>query len=287
MLPPYRVIELHDIPFMHQRWVREPSSACDQLMAPRDKRFKEVDEGENLYPAADGSWKCCLTDTGISVIATAMQHTMKCVGYCVEEPKGEDRLRVDMVDDIVERNREGLQAIYGRAYKKVFKDIKALRPGESFEMPSGEVINGDDVLVPARPGRKVVILGDTCDASSMIPHAQGADLVVHEATNSWIPGLDDKSPKAVQKDTIAHGHSTPEMAGDFARAVHARRLVLTHFSPRYRGDSAEFARRIMLQIEKYARKVSGLTGDRVIAAWDLMTVAIERPGYEDDDDYHA
>jgi len=44
------------------------------------------------------------------------------------------------------------------------------------------------------------------------------------------------------------------VAGAFARAVSARRLVLTHFSPRYRGDSAEFARRIMLQIEQYARK---------------------------------
>ena len=33
------------------------------------------------------------------------------------------------------------------------------------------------------------------------------------------------------------------------------RLVLTHFSPRYRGDNADFARRIMLQIEQFARKV--------------------------------
>jgi ribonuclease BN (tRNA processing enzyme) len=106
MLPPYRVIELHDIPFLHQRFVREPSSACEGLYAPMDRRFKEVDEGEDLYPGPDGAWRCCQTDTGISVVATAMQHTMPCVGYCVSEPKGEDRLRVDLVEDIVERNKK-------------------------------------------------------------------------------------------------------------------------------------------------------------------------------------
>ncbi len=106
MLPPYRVIELHNIPFLHQRFVREPSSACEGLYAPMDRRFKEVDEGEDLYPGPDGAWRCCQTDTGISVVATAMQHTMPCVGYCVSEPKGEDRLRVDLVEDIVERNKK-------------------------------------------------------------------------------------------------------------------------------------------------------------------------------------
>jgi ribonuclease Z len=225
MLPPYRVIELHDVPFLHQRYVREPTSACEGMYAPMDRRFKETDEGEDIYPDADGAWRCCQTDTGITVIATAMQHTMPCVGYCVSEPKGEDRLLVELVQDIVERNKEGLRQVYGRSYKKVFKDIKALQPGQHLDMPSGEVIYADDVLVPARPGRKVVILGDTCDASSMVPFAAGADLVVHEATNAWIPGLDDKSPYAVQKDTIAHGHSTPDMAGDFARAVDAKRFV--------------------------------------------------------------
>jgi len=38
--------------------------------------------------------------SGVSVIATAMQHSMKCVGFCVDEAKGEDRLRVDLVGGI-------------------------------------------------------------------------------------------------------------------------------------------------------------------------------------------
>ncbi len=56
--------------------------------------------------------------------------------------------------------------------------------------------------------------------------AQGADVVVHEATNAWIPQLDDdKTEMEVRRDTIRHGHSTPHMAGAFARAANAKKCA--------------------------------------------------------------
>jgi len=146
-------------------------------------------------------------------------------------------------------------------------------------MPDGEVVAAEQVQAPAREGRKIVILGDTCNADAMIPLAQGADVVVHEATNAWIPQLDDKSEREVEQDAIRHGHSTPRMAGAFAKAVNAKRLVLTHFSPRYRGDDSPFSRMCMQRIEGYAREASQLPEHAVTAAWDLMTLPLERPGY--------
>lgn len=62
-------------------------------------------------------------------------------------------------------------------------------------------ISPSDVLAPRRPGRRVVILGDTCDSSDMIPIARGADLVVHEATNE----------NAHEVKCQENGHSTPSM----------------------------------------------------------------------------
>jgi hypothetical protein len=75
-------------------------------------------------------------------------------------------------------------------------------------------------------------------------------------------------------DTVSHGHSTAAMAGAFARACSARRLVLTHFSARYKGDDSCESVAVMAEIEQQARAASALQGDCVVAAWDLCTVPV-------------
>ena len=53
--------------------------------------------------------------------------------------------------------------------------------------------------------------------------ARDADLVSHEATFS----------KQMEEKAWKSQHSTAAMAGNFARKIQARLLVLTHFSSRY------------------------------------------------------
>eukprot|EP00878_Enallax_costatus_P006246 GHUV01006549.1.p1 GENE.GHUV01006549.1~~GHUV01006549.1.p1 ORF type:complete len:361 (+),score=126.55 GHUV01006549.1:46-1083(+) len=77
-------------------------------------------------------------------------------------------------------------------------------------------------------GRRVVILGDTVDSAAIAPHAYGADFVSHEAT--FAAGMEGKAALAQ--------HSTAWMAGQFAAAIAAKALVLTHFSARYEGSMA-------------------------------------------------
>lgn len=87
------------------------------------------------------------------------------------------------------------------------------------------------------PGRKIVILGDTSDPSAIAPLAQDASLLVHEATNAWLPRSLQKgrlkTPEEVRAKAISRGHSTPDMAGEFAKSIGARRLFLNHFSAQW------------------------------------------------------
>lgn len=99
---------------------------------------------------------------------------------------------------------------------------RELLKGHSINSPDGRLITPDMVIGKPRKPRKIVILGDTYDPSDIIPHAMDADVLIHEATCS-----NDDLQIALSK-----GHSTAGMAGDFARRIRAKHLILNHFSPR-------------------------------------------------------
>jgi len=101
--------------------------------------------------------------------------------------------------------------------------------GERIDLPDGRSVEPTELVGAARPGRTVVLTGDTrpCDAVREV--ARGADLLVHDATFG-----DDERDRA--RET---GHSTAREAARLAREVGVRQLVLTHVSARYSRDAPE------------------------------------------------
>jgi ribonuclease Z len=102
-----------------------------------------------------------------------------------------------------------------------------LTPGPEFgRVQRGETIRGvgpEQVMGPSRPGRKLVISGDTLPCETMQIAAHAADVLIHEATFAH-----EETERAA--DT---GHSTAEQAATLARNADVRVLALTHFSMRY------------------------------------------------------
>jgi ribonuclease Z len=63
-----------------------------------------------------------------------------------------------------------------------------MKPTDQFAFPDGTLITGEEAVTPPRMGRKVVVCGDTADASGIAPWARDCDVLVHEATNAFLQG---------------------------------------------------------------------------------------------------
>ncbi|KYF41709.1 hypothetical protein TGARI_258590 [Toxoplasma gondii ARI] len=70
-----------------------------------------------------------------------------------------------------------------------------------------------------------------------------------------VPGVRTRSKRkwtALDEEAFARGHSTAAMAGDFAGRAGAQRLVLTHFSQRFKGDASLTSVALMKSVEQEA-----------------------------------
>lgn len=247
-----------------------------------DSYFGEVEGGRDIYPqynhpmCAHGAPIWEVEDEGDVVVhAAPMSHGVPCVGYVVKEQSKPGRLRPELVTPVILRNTPALKEAGVKSPMKILAVIKNLPTDGAFNFPDGTVIKSADVVDPPREGRKVVICGDTADSRALEKLAQNADLIVHESTNAYLEGIDVGSNMyLVNKDARMHGHSTPQIAGEFAKRVYAKKLILNHFSSRYKGDESLESIAIMTRIEKQAIEASGLGEDSVAAAWDFMTVPI-------------
>ena len=107
--------------------------------------------------------------------------------------------------------------------------LKQLKNGEDVILEDGTVVNSRDVVGPAKKGMIITILGDTkyCDAS--IELANGADVLVHEAT------FDHQTEDLA----ASYGHSTNREAATVAKQAGVKALILNHISARFLGKDVE------------------------------------------------
>ena len=120
----------------------------------------------------------------------------------------------------------------------------------------GETVNGvtaEQVIGPDRPGRKVVLSGDTAPCETLRVAAHQADVLVCEATFA-----EEEAERAAQTR-----HSTARQAAEIARDAEVRLLALTHLSSRYAGS----------EIRDEARA----TFERTVVPRDFDTIDVPYP----------
>jgi ribonuclease Z len=274
-LPPGSFLKQQDLD--DSRDIYPDSDGIYHLVRPKDmsNSIKGSDRGSwkdkvSIFKRAEaGAGVEVGTDDGnVIVQAAPMDHTIPCVGYVVTELGRPGTLHPERVVDLVRSNRLQLTGYLGlQKPEHVYKVLKSLDPGGSFTFPDGAVVLADDIMDPPRRGRKVVFMGDTSSGRGMERVAMDADLVVHEATNAWVPGnsnMEDRhsSAAALEQELVRRGHSSADMAGVFAARIRAKHLVLTHFSSRFGGGDSPAELSIMNVFRRRALNAAGVEGQR-------------------------
>jgi ribonuclease Z len=155
-------------------------------------------EGEGpLVREGDYEVTCCEAD-----------HNVTAYSFCLTE------LERPGIFDIKKAIQLGIPE--GKLYKQLQSGMDII--------VNGHKVRSSDVVGPRRPGRKIGISGDTRPTIKLSKFFENCDLLIFEST--YGEGLRHKA--------IENFHSTSVEAAKLASNSGVRKLILTHFSTRYR-----------------------------------------------------
>ncbi|WP_214701887.1 MULTISPECIES: ribonuclease Z [unclassified Exiguobacterium] len=170
----------------------------------------------NVVEFTDGD---TLKQDGHLVTVRKLEHRFPSYGFRINGPEKRGTLRVDKVREL------GIPS--GPIYKTIKEE-------ERFEY-EGKWYDSKEYVTEPIPGKVVAILGDTTPCENARILAEGADLLVHEATFM-------ENEQALARK---YGHSTTREATALAKACSVGKLIVTHISARYVGREEEFEREVV------------------------------------------
>lgn len=150
-------------------------------------------------------------NNSLEVWSIPLRHRVPASGYMFREKMPE--LNVDKFK--IER--------YGLSIKQ----IVAAKRGEDIALDDGTVIPNAEITYLPRQPKTYAYCSDTNRSAMVARRVKGADLLYHEATYA----------AAERRQAKERGHSTSVDAAEIALAAEAKRLIIGHFSSRYKEPS--------------------------------------------------
>ena len=150
-------------------------------------------------------------NNSLEVWSIPLRHRVPASGYMFREKMPE--LNVDKFK--IER--------YGLSIKQ----IVAAKRGEDIALDDGTVIPNAEITYLPRQPKTYAYCSDTNRSAMVARRVKGADLLYHEATYA----------ATERRQAKERGHSTSVDAAEIALAAEAKRLIIGHFSSRYKEPS--------------------------------------------------
>ena len=150
-------------------------------------------------------------DKQLTVTYFPLKHRIPTSGFVFREKQKERNLKKDMI------------SFYGLT----IKDILKIKLGEDFIDNTGKIIPNHLLTNPAPRPRSYAYCSDTAYEPLITDYIRNCDLLYHESTFA-----DDLKHYATQT-----GHSTARQAAEIAKMASCKKLILGHFSSRYKDLS--------------------------------------------------
>lgn len=180
--------------------------------------LKELFENKSLFPEelpyelilhqVDAKeHTCILDDKFVKVFSIPLKHRVPTCGFLFEEKPKEPNIKKEAIAQ----------------YNLSYHDIKRIKVGEEFFF-EGDKVPEEKLLIPAPKPRKYAYCSDTRFTKSIVPYLKDVDLLYHEATYG----------DEFKKQAKSTNHSTASQAAEIAKQANAKRLLIGHFSSRYK-----------------------------------------------------
>lgn len=154
-------------------------------------------------------------DEKLSISTVIVKHSIPCCGFIFTEKPRPRKLIKEEIEQ----------------YNIPVEKMEALKKGEDYTTADGKMIANSTLTLEPVPPRTYAFCADTLYNEAIIPFIKNADLIYHEATF-----MEDMRERA--KQTM---HSTAKDAANIAKKAEVKKLIIGHFSARYKDLQALLA----------------------------------------------
>lgn len=181
-----------------------------------------------FHPIGSKKSEVIYSDNKLEILTIPLKHRVPCCGFLFREKPPPLNLRKDVTD----------------LYEIPVKELPGIKSGNDYETGPGNVIPNKMLTLPPVKPRSLAYCTDTKYTESILPLIHKVDILYHEAT--YMHNMVEQASET--------GHSTALQAGMIARKASAGKLIIGHFSARYKTtmDLVEEARKEFA--ETYAAK---------------------------------
>ena len=162
-----------------------------------------------FHPITPRKHQVIYDDGKIVVESLPLKHRVSSTGFLFREKRQLPNIRREVIEK----------------YSLSLANIAAIKNGEDFISPNGDVIANSILTFHSLEPRSYAYCSDTAYSEKLISLIRNVDLLYHEATFA----------NAEEKLAKQTGHSTSVNAAMIAKKSGAKKLIIGHFSSRYKS----------------------------------------------------